>query len=197
MHACKARKCVLTIAPALAIWLGVPPPLYAQGLDEAKALKVKAAYLYNFAKFVHWPGDTLNSDSEGFVICVLGADPFGTILDKTVRGKTIAGHAVHVRRWNWEKNGVHDALAGCHVLFISESEQHRLKEVLAAIQGHPVLVVADMCDFARNGGMIGLVLEKGRIVFEINTETLERAKLKVSSKLLKLARIVRSKSRSG
>ncbi len=173
------------------------PAVRAQSVDEAKALKVKAAYLYNFAKFIEWPDQASEDDQAPFVIGVLGEDPFGRILDDTVKGKKIAKRPIEIRRLRWSKQEDRAKLERCHILYISESERHRTDHIISVLEERPLLIVSDIHEFAHSGGMIGFVLEKGRIVFEINREALERARLKASSKLLKLARIVEPKRRHG
>ncbi len=176
-------------------WLTLTPAVCAQQIDEAKALRVKAAYLYNFAKFIGWPSDAFEDEETPFVIGVLGDDPFGRSLDTTVKAKKIGRRPVAIQRLRWSRQADRAKLEDCHVLYISDSERHRLGEIFAMLEDHPVLLVADTPDFASGGGMIGFVLEEQRIIFEINREALEQAELRASAKLLKLAKIVRPKSR--
>ncbi|MFQ5462488.1 MAG: YfiR family protein [Phycisphaerae bacterium] len=193
----RKQKAILFVVPALALVLepGHGTPIHAQDVDKTKVLKVEAAYLYNFARFVQWPKRAFADKNAPFVIGVLGEDPFGRILDDTVRSKTVAGRGVTVRRFWWLRERDRAALKDCHVLYISRSEQHRLGEIVAALENVPVLVVSAMDAFARKGGMIGFVLDQGRIVFEINRSALLSARLKASSKLLRLARLVDGKGR--
>lgn len=177
-------------------WLTPATAVRADEIDEANAMKVKAAYLYNFAKFIQWPEVASGDEETPFVIGVLGDDPFGRRLDDTVRAKTIAGRPVEIRRFRWDKPENRAELQNCQILYISNSERGRLKEIFTALQGQPVLLVADISRFAADGGMIGFVLEDQRIIFEINREALERVNLKASAKLLKLARIVEPNDRS-
>jgi len=177
----------------LGSWHSVP--VRAQDIDEAKRRQVEAAYLYNFARFVQWPDSAFTDKNASFVIGVLGTDPFGRILDDTVGSKTVAGRRVTVRRFVWQHERDRAALRDCHLLYISGSEQHRLDEIVEALENAPVLIVSAMDAFARHGGMIGFVLDQGRIVFEINRAALQRARLKASSKLLTLARLVEGKGR--
>jgi hypothetical protein len=179
---------LMAVAATTALLL--PAPAHAQEIDEAKALRVKAAYLYRLPKFVGWPVSAFEGDQKNFVIGVLGEDPFGRILDDTIRAKTVGSRPVKVRRLQWTNDKDRAALKSCQVLFISASERHRLGEVLAELTEQPVLLVSDIPDFASVGGMIGLVLEEGNIVFEINVVSVERAGLHAQSKLLRLARIV-------
>ena len=184
--------------PALLVIVGVLAqtlPLRAQDLDNAKVRKVKAAYLYNFAKFVEWPDNTFKKDKTPFVIGVLGDDLFSLVLDDTVRSRTIAGRSVKIRRFRWTDEEDRAEIIGCQILYIGTSEQDRLHEILDTLRQRHVLLVSDIPEFARDGGMIGYVLDQGRIVFEVNRESLKKGELKASSKLLQLARIVESRGR--
>ncbi len=189
--------CRLTIAMASVLWLSSPAIVRCEELDRAKLLKAKAALVYKFAKFVRWPEGTFADDDAPFVIGLVGDDPFGRILDDTVKGKKINDRTIQLRRFDWSKPEDRTGLKECHALFISESEKNWLGRILAALDAHPVLLISDMREFAANGGMIGIVLEKGRLVFEINHEVMERVKVVPRGKLLKLARIVKSKGRRG
>ncbi len=167
----------------------------AQEIDQAKAIKVKAAYLYNFAKFIEWPEDTFEEEKAPFIIGVLGNGPFGRVLDDTVRGKKIAQRPVKIRRFRTSEVADRTKLKGCHILYVCSSQRNRLKEILLEVNARPILLVSDIPEFARNGGMIGFLIEKQRIIFEINRDALAKAKLKARAKLLKLARIVNSRGR--
>jgi len=143
--------------------------------------EVKAAYLFNFGKFVTWPANDTSS-SAAFVICVLGEDPFGPILDKTTAGETINGKKITDRRI------VHPQEArDCSILYISASQAEHLNNILAAVKGAPVLTVSDMPAFVERGGMIQFLLDQGRVRFEVNLGPAEPNHLAVSSELLKVA----------
>jgi len=144
--------------------------------------QVKAAYLYNFGRFVQWPADATAKEKAYFPICVLGQDPFGRALDATVGGQSIDGKQVVARRILTPA----DAL-GCRVLFISSSEDGELKNVLSALDDTSVLTVSDMPQFTARGGMIRLITQHNRIRFEVNLAAAERVGLMLSSQLLKLA----------
>ncbi len=191
----KATKYSVLMVLAASAWLAPALAVPSQEIDQAKSLKVKAAYLYNFAKFIEWPEAALGHEGAPFVIGVLGEDPFGQRLDDTVKGKEIAKRPVKIRRLRWSKREDRAELKNCQILFISDSERRRLQEIFEAVEDQPVLLVADVPSFASDGGMIGFVLEHKRIIFEINREALEQANLKASAKLLKLARIVQPMDR--
>jgi hypothetical protein len=147
--------------------------------------EIKAAFLYNFTKFVEWPAETFPHVSTPVSLCVFGEDPFGGSLDAVVQGETLNGHRLAVRR-------PRDLTAAreCQVLFISGSEKGRASEALSALKGTSVLTVGEGKDFLDQGGVIRLFLEQSRVRFDINLDAAERNHLKISSKLLALARTV-------
>jgi hypothetical protein len=154
--------------------------------------QVKAAYLYNFGRFVKWPDGIAAGKGDSFPVCVLGRDPFGPILDSTLAGEALEGKPVVIRRITKPPDA-----ADCRILFVSSTEENHLKEILAAIDQAGVLTVSDIPGFSRRGGMIQFVVEGDRIRFEINLATAESAKLVLSSELLKVAAAVRRNTRSG
>jgi hypothetical protein len=154
--------------------------------------QVKAAYLFNFLKFVEWPGDPLADTHGRWVIGIVGDNPFGDELTQIVSGKTVQGHELLVRRFQSGED-----LHACHILFISTSEKKRLPSVLAALSGSNVLTVGDMDHFIESGGMIQFVMEEKRVRFAIDVGASSQARLKVSSKLLSLARTVTGVERVG
>jgi hypothetical protein len=145
---------------------------------------VKAAYLYNFAKFVEWPPEAFARNDSPLWICVVGANPFGDML-AMLSDKRVEKHPVEVRYLPTAAG-----LDQCHIVFIGRAEQGRFKTMLAKLVRLPVLTVSDIDNFARMGGMIGLVEADQRIRFDINLTTARLANLKLSSQLLKLAFIV-------
>jgi hypothetical protein len=147
---------------------------------------VKAVFLYNFAKFVEWPSVPAEA-GQPFTICVVGEDPFGDTLDQAILGKSINGRALMARR----VRRAGDART-CQIAFISASEGKRLRAILDGLNGASVLTVGETEGFAEQGGVINFRLEEDRVRFEINVDAAQRAGLKMSAKLLGLARIVRS-----
>jgi hypothetical protein len=147
--------------------------------------EVKAAYLYQFGKFIEWPERDSTRAAADFSICVLGTDPFGAKLDQTVAGRTIQDKPVTIRRLS----AVSEALT-CNVLFISSSERSRLPQILKVVEAESILTVADMRDFVSRGGMIDFQLINNRVVFEVDLPAVERASLKISSQLLKVAKVI-------
>ncbi len=154
--------------------------------------QVKATYLYNFGRFVKWPGAVPAGKGDSFPVCVLGRDPFGAILDSTLAGETLDDKPVALRRISKPQEA-----GECRILFISSTEEKHLKEILIALDESGVLTVSDMPGFTRRGGMIQFVLEGDKVRFEINLASAESARLVLSSELLKVAASVKRNSGSG
>jgi YfiR/HmsC-like len=144
--------------------------------------EVKAAFLYNFAKFVKWPDSPRDTP---FVVVVMGDDPFGEILDRTFAGKTIEGRKIEVRRIRTPAPP-----SDAQILFIGASEKPHLVQILKSLEGGSALTVADMEGFTERGGMIAFRLRSDVVNFDINLDQVERARLKMSSQLIRLARNV-------
>ena len=144
--------------------------------------QVKAAFIYNFMKYVDWPES--EETPQGISLGILGKDSFDDALD-VIKGKMAKGRRVVVVR----PHGVENARR-CDVLFIGESERGRLPHILKSLQDAPVLTVADQEGFCEAGGMINMITEKNKIRLEINVTAARKAGLRLSSKLLKLARTV-------
>jgi hypothetical protein len=150
-----------------------------------KEYAIKAAFIYNFAKFVEWPSESM-SKSETLNVCVLGENPFGLSL-KNLEGKEVQSKKFIVRKAKTIEN-----MGQCHIVFVGKSFRNNLSEILAILRGQNVLTVGDMQGFAQQGGMIGFFVKDEMIRFEINLEAAQQTGLKISSKLLKLATIVSS-----
>jgi hypothetical protein len=154
--------------------------------------QVKATYLYNFGRFVRWPGTIPAGKGDSFLVCVIGRDPFGSILDVTLAGEALDGKPVVLRRISKPQDA-----RECRILFISSTEEKHLNEILTALDQSGVLTVSDMPGFTRRGGMIQFVLDGDRVRFEINLTSTEDARLTLSSELLKVAASVKRNGRSG
>ncbi|MGH9435555.1 MAG: YfiR family protein [Terriglobia bacterium] len=165
--------------------------LRAAGDSAPTEYAVKAAYLYNFSRFVRWPASRTTADF--FRICVLGTDPFGRVLDRVIAGESIDGVKIVARRIS-----LPEEVTGCRILFISSSEAGKLARILAALSNRDVLTVSDLPGFTQDGGMIGFVLEGNRVRFEVNAAAAQQAGLKVSSQVLKLAvKVIKGASPGG
>jgi hypothetical protein len=145
--------------------------------------RVKAAFIYNFAKFIEWPADAFTDKSSPLVIGVLAENnSFAADLQQTVQGKTANNRPLIIK----EFRSVAEA-TNCHILFISASVKKPTSEILSGVRGTNVLTVGETERFTENGGMINFVLEDNKVRFQINDETAKKAGLKISSKLLSLA----------
>lgn len=154
--------------------------------------QVKAAYLYNFGRFVDWPAPVTQAQNDSFAICVLGDNPFGPALKATVTQESIGGKTVVAKQISAPEEAVN-----CRVLFISSSEDKRLKEIFSSLGRASVLTVSDLPKFTQRGGMVQFVLEGSRVRFEVNSASAERAGLTLSSELLKVAVNVRKSVQLG
>jgi hypothetical protein len=162
------------------------------GQERPDEYQVKAAYLYNFGRFVVWPAKLTTTNTGPFTICVLGEDPFGPALDRTLAGETIGNQKVAARRISSPQESVE-----CQILFISSSEAKRLNKIIEALGNSAVLTVSDIPQFSQRRGMIQLLMEGNRIRFEVNLAATQRAGLTLSSELLKVATAVRKDSQPG
>ena len=148
--------------------------------------EVKAAYLYNFGRFIEWPAKVTSANTNPFTICVLGEDPFGTVLDATLAGEMIGNQAVIARRISSSQMS-----DDCRILFISSSEAKRLNNIIDALDRSAILTVSEIPQFSHRRGMIQFVMEGNRIRFEVNLTATQHAGLTLSSELLKVATAVR------
>jgi hypothetical protein len=174
-----ARMFSLYVLLAAALQLSAQAPAF----DE---YQVKAAFLYNFAKFVEWPPGTFANSADPIGICIIGQNPFGSTLEDMVQGKRIGDRAFVVRRLTDTQQ-----VKGCEILFIGAGEWKRARALLDVVKGAPVLTVGETDDFTSFGGVIAFQLEGPRVRIQIDLEAAGRAKLRISSKLLSFAAIAR------
>jgi hypothetical protein len=163
----------------VALWIVIAQPASPASLSE---YEIKAAYLYNFSKFVEWPQGTFSAPEAPIKVCIIGSTPLGALFKEAVKGKTANGRGFLVV----ELASLPQAVS-CNINFIGSSEADRVDELLRRVSGHPVLTVGDDESFAVRGGIIGLTTEQHRVRFEVNMAAARRAGLKLSSQLLKVA----------
>lgn len=147
---------------------------------------VKARFLCNFARYVEWPSESFKAANEPIAICILGHDPFGGALDQAVDGKLVDGRPFLVRPVSGISPDFH-----CHILFVPSSEGKRFRSMAGRLEGSAILTVGEIRGFPADGGVINFRLEDGRVRFEINLEAAERRHLRISSRLLSLAQVVK------
>lgn len=153
------------------------PPSEAPRADE---YRLKAAFLFNFAKFVEWPSQTFTAQASPLTLCVLGVDPFGRVLDDTLKGRLVSGRPVVVRR-------IVEVEPGCHLIFISGSERKRMAVLTDQLRSTSVLTVSEEEGFNGVGGMIELFTDGDSVQFNISPAAVERSGLRASARLIALA----------
>ena len=150
--------------------------------------QVKALFLYNFLNFVDWPANSSFYLSPTINVCIVGDDPFADALDD-IRNETVKGKKLVIRIYR-----PFDEPEGCHLLFIPASEKNHAGHILRSVRESNVLTVADTVDVASQDAIISFFIEQKKVRFAINIESARRAGLKISAKLLKLAKIVKPPS---
>jgi hypothetical protein len=174
----------------LICWLfcSTPPAFSTNG--EGVEYPVKLAFLYNFSKFIEWPAGSFRFPGASLAICIVGLDPFSPVSEGGLRSRVVAGHPVAVRTLKPT-----DPLGECHMVFIPATEKDQAGRIVGSLKGSSALTVGESEGFAVLGGMINLTVEGSRVHFEMNPLAAQRAGLKISSKLLSLAKIVNDDSR--
>ena len=166
-------------------------PASAQSLES----RLRASFLYNFTLFVEWPAGAFVSATDALVIAIVGRDPFEGNLERLLDGKKVAGHSIKVVSISLtDQKDL--ARVRAHLLFVARSEGRSAGSLVEQIRTSPILTVSDIPEFAHLGGMIEFFEEEGTLRFEINQRSAEQAGLKLSSRLLSLARITPSTIRS-
>ena len=175
--------------PALQRFWVLPLALVFSAADlpaQIDEYQLKAAFLYNFAKFVEWPPPAFGGQADPITICIVGQNPFGHTLEDAVVGKQVGGRPFLVR----EMADAHTA-NGCQIAFISASERKHLRAVLDTLRPCNALTVGDTAGFAAQGGVINLKLEGSTVRLEVNVAAAAEKNIHISSKLLGLAQIVK------
>ncbi|UCH90596.1 MAG: YfiR family protein [Nitrospirota bacterium] len=158
-----------------------PDTSRSEALDE---YHVKATFLYHFSYFVDWPESTFKATNGHLQICVLGKDPFGQSLDAALANKSVREHPFEIRR-----NPPTTELQHCHLLFLPASVSSRIRAIRHQVGKENVLTVGETFDFMMQGGMIHLFVDNEKMQFAVNTDVVNQTNLKISSKLLRLAKI--------
>jgi hypothetical protein len=173
---------ILAIAAGLILAVGTGP---ARAQSQASEYHVKAAFLFHFVQLVEWPAGAMGNEINPITLCTMGEDPFRGDLEATLAGKTVGTRAMIVRHLKAEED-----FQGCQVLFVSGHDATRLAPLLQRLKDDPILTVGESDAFVEQGGMIQFLLVDNKVRFAINVEAAERAKLKISSRLLLLAKTV-------
>ena len=178
-------------ASALSLALGLALPAAADSggpsgaSDASREYEIKAAFIYNFTKFVEWPSRSLPGASDPIVIAVLGDSPCAQALEQVTRGRLVNGHPILIKRVDSAKDA-----GTAQLLFVGSSQQGQFDRMAAALAAAPVLTVGESPSFAAEGA-ISFVRQEDKVRFEINLNAATKAGLKISAQLLKLATVVR------
>jgi hypothetical protein len=158
---------------------------YAAQGELADEYQVKAAYMYNFAKFVDWPATVLDNPLQPIVFCVLGRTSLSQALREALVGKFVERRPLEFRQLTDPTQA-----STCQILFIASTEKKQLRHTLEELKTLPVLTVGECEDFTSSGGIVRFLLDAGKVRLEFNMDAIENAQLRVSSKLLGLGRTV-------
>ncbi len=176
-----SRCCLILFAVILlfqgAVCLAAEEQQFSEG-------EVKAGFVYNFLKFIEWPDEAYANARKTLTVGVLGSDPFGPALGQ-IDGKVLRGMRIEIKRVSLSKD-----LRNCNVLFIGTSEKANLPQIMEIIKGASVLTIGDTEGYGKQGVIVNFFMEQNKVRFEINSDKARQARLTVSSKLLRLARIV-------
>jgi uncharacterized protein DUF4154 len=160
--------------------------------EESVEYPVKLAFLFNFTKFVEWPADSFRGASAPMSICIVGDDPFSADLEGELRTRSVGGHPVAVKRLKPT-----DTLSMCQMVFVPVTAKDQSARIVKGLKGASTLTVGEAEGFAVLGGIINLTVEGNKLHFEVNLSAAERAKLKISSKLLSMAKIIKEQASGG
>lgn len=163
-------------------------PAFAADSTGSKEYQLKAAFIYNFTKFVEWPPQSFTQTNSPIVIGILGRNPFDDELEKIVKERYVNGRGIVVKHITSPPGP-----EPFHLVFVSNGEEEKWAEVLKSFQKTAVLTVGESEKFALSGGMINFIRQADKVRFEINQDSTEEAGLKINAQLLKLATSVRRK----
>lgn len=176
---------IIRVFSLIIIFAIIQTPFHIRAEEpEFSEYEIKAGFIYNFTKFIEWPNETFPDAKKAMTLCVVGADPFGNALG-ALDDKTAQNRKLEIKYTGRSKD-----LKTCNILFISASERENLSQVLEMLKGSATLTIGDTRGYAQQGVMINFIMDQNKIRFEINTESARRAKLTISSKLLKLAKAI-------
>ncbi len=180
-----SRRIFLFLGFCLTLSLGGVTPSHGEDHSRKAEYLLKAAFLFNFAKFSEWPAESFPDPQAPFVLCTIGNDPFGPELDH-LAGKVIRERHLVINRVHSNGN-----LIGCHLLYVSPGELVQMRTILRTLQKAPVLTVCDVEGCAEDGLMLNMRMVENRVALDLNFEAVQRTPLKLSSQLIKLTRIVK------
>ncbi len=197
----KAKTCkILVLAIVLLVSSAVANTQTPLSTEQPQEYQVKAAFLFNFIRFVDWPNEDKADINKPIPIGIIGNDPFGDAFEPA-KSRPVKGRQIIVNRFksftelenSSDKSELKkevETLRKCHLLFICSSEKDKAKEIIKLVKDSPVLTVGETADLLKTGGIIRLLMEGKKVCFEINLDAAEQVKLRISSQLLRLAKKV-------
>ena len=175
------RSWLITLVIGLLVMLGRELG-YSQTISEDQ---VKAAYLYNFAKFVEWPSDTFPDVTAPIRLCLLSDPTIGSELSQIVKDKRISGRSIVVVPIQTGEQG-----RSCQILFINSAQNWQVEHLLKVLQGASVLTVGETTGFVERGGIVNFVLQDDQVHFQVNHKAATQSRLRMSARLLSVAKLV-------
>jgi hypothetical protein len=167
-------------------WAGLAGWVPTARAQNASEYEVKAAYLYKLGQYVDWPAQSFPAPDSPVTLCVIGEDPFGPLLEKSVAGERFGTHPIAISRMATASRG-----AGCNIAYFGGSAQQGTAEGLAQLQGAPVLTITDADRKGEGTGIIHFVIKANRVRFDIDDQAAAQNGLQISAKLLSLASSVK------
>jgi hypothetical protein len=167
------------------IFSSLAPSSYGADISQKGEYRLKAAFLYNFAKFTEWPSTAFSDHQAPHTICIVGEDPFGPEIDQ------LTTKPIHNRQLTIKRLQPTDQLLGCHLLYVSRTELGQATHILGTLQKTPVLTICDSDGCAESGFMLNMRMVENRVTLDLNLEAVEQTPLKLSSQLIKLTRVVK------
>jgi hypothetical protein len=202
------RRLFIILGLAAAVMSKHDQGAWGQAPDPERLSRIKAGLVLNFVRYSEWPAEAFASDESPIAVVVLGKSGIEADLEKVLAGQKVRGRALQVRHVDYPQPQEGEAtvsedrlreffsdLRAAHAIFVGDSERDRLDAILKNMEGTDVLTISDIAGFAERGGMLGLVIRQERMAFDANREEIQRTRIKVSSHLLQLARIVKTREK--
>ena len=187
------RRVVVAVLLVMAVFSLLPrQAVSANKPNSLSEQQVKAAFLFNFIKFIEWPAGAFPDKNSPIVIGIIGDDPVGRGLEQYLQNKSIGGRELVMRQIEWPGE-----IRGVHILLLCASEAKAASAILACLKGTSVLTVGETDRFGKQGGIINFYIEENKVRFEINIDAAGQARLKISSQLLSLAKIIHEDPHTG
>ena len=186
---CNPKRILCRLLAVAVVWIAGTPLSIAEE-PQASEYQVKAAFIINFPKYVDWPAEAFAQTNSPIVIAVLGETKVSGEIQKLIAGRTVNGREIVLKRLASGEESV-----VCHILFVPEAEQQRSPNLLAKVRDSGVLTVGESEDFLERGGTINLALRGGKIALQVSLLAADKARIKIGSKLLGVASVVKGKSK--